>query len=51
MGLALKLLQVLLPVVLPALLDEIKNAHPDKDADEHKQIVRDILDRHLDATH
>lgn len=44
MATAIKIIQALLPVVI----ELIRVAHPDKTDEEHKQIVRALIDQHLD---
>lgn len=44
MEIALKIAQFLIPLII----DAVRAAHPDKTDDEHKQIVRAILDQHVD---
>ena len=43
MNIAIKIIQVLLPLVI----DLIREAHADKCDDEHKQIARDLIDQHF----
>lgn len=44
MKMALQIIEALVPIVM----EVVREAHPDKNNDEHKQIVRAIIDQHLD---
>jgi len=44
LGLAIKILEALIPVVM----EFVASQHPDKNNDEHKQIVRALIDQTLE---